>query len=194
MIPGSTTDTPSLLLVGWDGADWPIANRLLTEGRLEQLQALTQQGVSGPLQSFAPYLSPMLWNTIATGKEPLEHGVGGFTERNPQSGKVQPLSVHSRKTKAIWNILSQRSLRTDVLAWFASHPAESVNGIVVSEAFGKFTTGPDNAAAGCIAPSQYTEALNACRVAPNDVDPTSSVFSFRSGNKSTWSGTRGRAN
>ena len=96
------------ILVGWDGADWLIAKPLLEAGRLPQLQAMIDNGVSGDLLSMPPYISPMLWNTIATGKHPREHGVSGFVEYNESTHKLEPFQSHQRKCKALWNILSQQ--------------------------------------------------------------------------------------
>jgi len=43
----------------------------------------------------------MLWTSIATGKLPLKHGILGFTEPDPQTGGIRPITNLSRKTKAI---------------------------------------------------------------------------------------------
>ena len=90
---------------------------------------------SGNLATLHPILSPMLWNSIATGKRPDKHGILGFMEPDPQTGGVRPVTSTSRKVKAIWNILTQRGYKTHVLGWFAGHPAEPVNGISVSDLY-----------------------------------------------------------
>ena len=69
------------ILVGWDGADWLIAKPLLDAGRLPQLQAMIDNGVSGDLLSMPPYISPMLWNTIATGKKSKNRKKKEYRER-----------------------------------------------------------------------------------------------------------------
>jgi hypothetical protein len=99
------------------------------------LDAFVNQGVIGNLATLRPILSPMLWNSIATGKRPDKHGILGFMEPDPQTGGVRPTTSTSRKVKAIWNILTQRGYKTHVLGWFAGHPAEPINGISVSDLF-----------------------------------------------------------
>jgi len=77
----------------------------------------------------------MLWNSIATGMRPDKHGILGFTEPAPKTGGIRPVTSTSRKVKAIWNILTQRGYKTHMLGWFASHPAEPINGISVSDLY-----------------------------------------------------------
>jgi predicted AlkP superfamily phosphohydrolase/phosphomutase/tetratricopeptide (TPR) repeat protein len=124
-----------VLLIGWDAADWKLINPLLDQGLMPTLDDFVNHGVMGNLATLRPILSPMLWNSIATGKRPHKHGILGFMEPDPQTGGVRPTTSTSRKVKAIWNILTQRGYKTHVLGWFAGHPAEPINGISVSDLF-----------------------------------------------------------
>jgi predicted AlkP superfamily phosphohydrolase/phosphomutase/tetratricopeptide (TPR) repeat protein len=124
-----------VLLIGWDAADWKIANPLIDRGLMPTLDDFVNHGVIGNLATLRPILSPMLWNSIATGKRPDKHGIWGFMEPDPQTGGVRPVTSTSRKVKAIWNILTQRGYKAHVLGWFAGHPAEPINGISVSDLF-----------------------------------------------------------
>jgi predicted AlkP superfamily phosphohydrolase/phosphomutase/tetratricopeptide (TPR) repeat protein len=154
--------TPKVLLLGWDAADWEHIQPLLEQGQLPALQRLIENGVHGNLATLQPILSPMLWNSIATGKQPWKHGVHGFIEPDPHNGGARPWSSHSRKAKALWNILTQRGLRTNVINWWASHPAEPVNGCVVSHTFGgtrKDHAGTWKAPSGAIHPADRAAAL-----------------------------------
>jgi predicted AlkP superfamily phosphohydrolase/phosphomutase/tetratricopeptide (TPR) repeat protein len=130
-----------VLLIGWDAADWKIINPLLDHGLMPTLDNFVNHGVIGNLATLRPILSPMLWNSIATGKRPDKHGILGFMEPDPQSGGVRPVTSTSRKVKALWNILTQRGYKTHVLGWFAGHPAEPINGISVSDLF-PYAVGP----------------------------------------------------
>lgn len=121
-----------VLLIGWDAADWRLIHPLIRQGSMPNLAKLMQEGVSGNLMTLDPPLSPMLWTSIATGKYPHKHGVLGFVEPNPRSTNIRPIHVTSRKVKAIWNILMQRSYKVHQVGWWPSHPAEPINGISVS--------------------------------------------------------------
>jgi predicted AlkP superfamily phosphohydrolase/phosphomutase/tetratricopeptide (TPR) repeat protein len=124
-----------VLLIGWDAADWKIINPLLDQGLMPTLEEMVNHGVIGNLATLHPVLSPMLWNSIATGVRPEKHGILGFMEPDPQTGGVRPVTSTSRKVKAIWNILTQRGYKTHVVGWFAGHPAEPINGISVSDLY-----------------------------------------------------------
>lgn len=130
------TASRKLLLLGWDAADWEHIEPLLDAGKLPALRRLIENGVSGNLATLQPILSPMLWNSVATGKQPWKHGVHGFIEPDPHGGGARPWGSRNRTGKALWNILTQRGLRTNVINWWASHPAEPVNGCIVSNTFG----------------------------------------------------------
>ncbi len=162
-----------VLLVGWDGADWKIASPLMDAGELPQLANLVAHGASGPLASLPPYLSPMLWNSIATGKYADQHGILGFTTTDPVSGRLAAITSTQRKCKALWNILGEHGLAAHVLGWFASHPAENVTGVCVTEAFprpvAKAADWP--LAAGSIHPPELADEFAGLRLRPEDVSP-----------------------
>ena len=122
-----------VILLGWDAADWQIIEPLMNAGHMPALQKLVANGTSGNISTLQPPLSPMLWNSIATGKSAAKHGILGFVEPRADGSGVQPVTSTSRKTKAIWNIASQNGLSSTVVGWFASHPAEPVNGTIVSD-------------------------------------------------------------
>jgi tetratricopeptide (TPR) repeat protein len=124
-----------VLLIGWDAADWKIASPLIDSGLMPALDEMISHGVMGNIATLQPILSPMLWNSIATGKRAHKHGIHGFMEPDPHSGGIRPVSSTSRKVKALWNILTQRGYKTHVLGWFAGHPAEPINGIAVSDLY-----------------------------------------------------------
>jgi predicted AlkP superfamily phosphohydrolase/phosphomutase/Flp pilus assembly protein TadD len=161
-----------VLLIGWDAADWKIANPLLDQGLMPTLDDFVNHGVMGNLATLRPILSPMLWNSIATGKRPDKHGILGFMEPDPQTGGVRPTTSTSRKVKAIWNILTQRGYKTHVLGWFAGHPAEPVNGISVSDLF-PYAVGPLGKEwplpAGAVHPESMRETFANLRMHPAEV-------------------------
>ncbi len=125
---------PRVLLIGWDAADWEMIDPLMEKGLMPNLKAFLEKGVRGDVATLLPILSPILWNSIATGKTADKHDILGFLEPDGKGG-IRPVSSTSRKCKAIWNIASQEGLRACVVGWFASHPAERINGAVVTDRF-----------------------------------------------------------
>jgi predicted AlkP superfamily phosphohydrolase/phosphomutase/Flp pilus assembly protein TadD len=121
-----------LLIVGWDAADWILIDRLFAAGKLPNLRRLVEAGTRADLGTLEPKLSPLLWTSIATGKTADKHGVLNFVEPKPDGSGLQVSSSTTRKTKALWNILSQNGIATNVVGWYASHPAEPIRGGVVT--------------------------------------------------------------
>jgi predicted AlkP superfamily phosphohydrolase/phosphomutase/tetratricopeptide (TPR) repeat protein len=121
-----------LLIVGWDAADWMLINRLFAAGKMPVLRRLVEAGCRADLGTLEPKLSPLLWSSIATGKTADKHGILNFVEPKPEGGGLRVSTSTSRKTKALWNMLSQRGLETRVVGWYASHPAEPIRGSVVT--------------------------------------------------------------
>ncbi|HET6373154.1 MAG TPA: alkaline phosphatase family protein, partial [Candidatus Polarisedimenticolia bacterium] len=122
-----------VVLIGLDGADWQLIDPLIQEGRLPVLASLKRRGAWGHLRSFEPILSPLLWTTAATGKRPDEHGIVDFLVADPTTGERSPITSASRRVRALWNIFSERGLSADVVAWWATWPAETINGRMISD-------------------------------------------------------------
>ncbi|OAI51352.1 hypothetical protein AYO44_00650 [Planctomycetaceae bacterium SCGC AG-212-F19] len=122
-----------VLLIGWDAADWKVIHPLLDAGKMPNLERLVAQGTMGQIATLHPPLSPMLWTSIGTGKRPFQHGIHGFTEPTPDGIGIQPVTNLSRRCKAVWNILNQSGLRSIVVGWWPSHPAEPLDGVMVSD-------------------------------------------------------------
>jgi len=161
-----------VLVVGWDGADWLMIRPLLEAGRLPNLARLVEGGVSGDLRSEHPLLSPLLWTTIATGKPVTEHGIADFLATDPATGRPVPVSSTLRKVHALWSILSAFDLSADVVAWWATWPAEPVRGTLVSDrvAYQLFDLGDaSDGAAGNVYPESAWEWVEDELVAAEEV-------------------------
>lgn len=162
-----------LLLIGWDGADWQIINPLLERGEMPALERIISQGVMGNFASMNPMISPMLWTTMATGRPPYQHGICAFYEPDPESERgVRLVSSTSRKCKAFWNILSQQRLKVHTVGWFASHPAEPINGVCISEHFAKPIGLMEKGwpiLKGSVSPAELASELSELRLHPQEI-------------------------
>jgi tetratricopeptide (TPR) repeat protein len=162
-----------VLLVGWDAADWKVINPLMERGYMPAFSGLINRGVMADMETLQPVLSPMLWNSIATGKRADEHGILGFTEVDPAGGNVRPVTSTSRRVKALWNILSQEGFRSNVVSWFGGHPAEPIRGACVSDAYARGFPpkgDPWPIMPGTVWPERLAEALTDLRIHPGDID------------------------
>jgi len=156
-----SSDKQRVVLIGWDAADWEHIDPLLDQGQLPNLERLINGGTMGNLATMQPILSPMLWNTIATGKLPDAHGIHGFMEPDEVNNGARPVTSVSRKVKAIWNILSQSGYRSNVVGWWASYPAEKIDGRVVTQSIksAKRSDGTVDLPAGAVHPAELTEEV-----------------------------------
>lgn len=100
---------------------------------MPELARLLNEGSSGPLRTEQPPLSPLLWTTMLTGRGPLEHGILDFTRFDPTTGQRQPITSAERRVPAVWNIASAAKRTVGVFGLWATHPAEPVNGTLVSD-------------------------------------------------------------
>jgi tetratricopeptide (TPR) repeat protein len=126
--------SPSRLVVlGFDGMDPQTVDLLMSEGALPNFAKLRQDGAYGRLLSSQPLLSPVVWTTIATGKTPEEHHIGHFVAVNEETGEPLPVTSQMRQVKAIWNIFSDAGRKVGVVGYWATWPAETVNGAIVSD-------------------------------------------------------------
>jgi hypothetical protein len=150
-----------LLVIGLDGADWDLMEPLLARGEMPNIAALRARGAWGRLRTFRPTLSPVVWTTMVTGKPPAQHGVTSFLvtrlagvdnplpELRPVHGAgfaalcewlrahgriaEGPVTSSVRRVPAFWNLATLHGSRVSVLNWWATWPAETVLGHVVSE-------------------------------------------------------------
>ncbi len=161
-------------LVGWDAADWKVIRPLIDAGKMPNVRRLIENGATGAIATLHPPLSPMLWTSIATGMRPFQHGIHGFTEPTADGRSVRPVTNLSRKTKAIWNILNQNDLRSIVIGWWPSFPAEPIHGVMVSDHFHR-ATGPIGAgwplAPHAVHPPELAKTLADLRIHPDQLTP-----------------------
>ena len=160
------------LLIGWDAADWKVIEPLIKQGKMPALESLMKEGVYGKLKTLDPPLSPMLWTSIATGFRADKHGIGGFVEPTPNGDSLRPVSSTSRKVKAIWNIFNQEGLKSNVVAWWPSNPAEPINGVMVSNLYqlaNKPIDEPWEMPNGTVHPAELAETMKEFRVHPHEI-------------------------
>jgi len=119
-----------VLLIGFDGGEWSVIEDLWSRGDLPTLKRLVSEGAHAPLGTTYGS-SPVIWTTVATGHVPEVHGITGFVVATDE-GDV-PVSSEMRKVPAIWNLTSTAGLKTNVVGYWGSWPAEEVNGVNVSE-------------------------------------------------------------
>lgn len=93
-----TEDRRRVILLGVDGTEWAVLNRLVSQNRLPNFARLLDSSARSPLATLWPTYSPIIWTTIATGVGESSHGIRDFTElaipgltRNVQRFHTRPV-------------------------------------------------------------------------------------------------------
>ncbi len=120
------------LILGIDGASWPLVERWVAEGKLPNIGALLNSGVSGPLTSTTPPYSPPAWSTFMTGCNPGRHGIYDFVAYRGGSYRPSLISGGHRAVPTIWRLLSEAGIRVGVVNVPFTYPPEPVNGFMIS--------------------------------------------------------------
>ena len=101
-----------------DGADWELLSELADDGRIPNIKALAQGGVTATMQSIQPTVSPLVWTTAATGLTPDRHGVIDFVD----STRKRPADSFMRRSPAVWDIAEAFGRHAQVVNWWTAWP------------------------------------------------------------------------
>ena len=155
-----------VLVIGLDGVTFDLLGPWIDAGELPNLQRLMQQGAWGKLRSTLPPISSSSWSSFATGVNPGKHGLVDFVFPGSDSYKVSMVNATSRKTKALWNWLSDAGKKVGLLGIPTTYPPEPVDGFMVS---GFLSPGPDSDWAFPLELKQEIQSeLGEFQLAPNE--------------------------
>ena len=145
-----------VIVLGLDGLDPVLAERLMDEGKLPNLAQLRASGSYHRLRTTFPALSPVAWSTFATGVSPAKHNIFDFLDRDLRtcmprlsSARVgKPLRVLKvgryriplsriplelrRKSRPFWSILGERGVDCTILRVPVTFPPETFAGRLLS--------------------------------------------------------------
>ena len=154
----SANSNAKVFLFAVDGAEWGIIDSLIAEGKMPVTAKLIEKGTRAEIESLPTLKSPLIWTSMATGKVPEKHGIldfGSFQFPIMKNSFINypdgigfyrlvytimpkcdmPVTSTTRKVEAIWDILSMADKTVGVVGWWATWPADSVNGMMVSDRF-----------------------------------------------------------
>jgi hypothetical protein len=155
-------------VLGIDGLERRMAEQRVALGEMPHLQGLLARGARARLRAEPEQVPAIVWTTIATGRGPEAHGIQSTGARRlagmrtpvalgdegPFSAALaaaadlfrithaQPATAVLRGVKAFWSVASEKGLRVGVVNWWATWPAQPVNGYLVTDrAFFKLEKG-----------------------------------------------------
>lgn len=148
--------TDRFVVLGLDGLEPTITEKLLAEGKLPNLKKLKEQGAYSKIQTTFPALSPVAWSTFATGVNPGRHDIFDFLQRDLRlylprlsSSEVRgakrtlkigkyhiplgkPTVRFLRRSQSFWKILGKNGIYSHVLRVPITFPPEKFNGAMLS--------------------------------------------------------------
>lgn len=148
-----------VVLLAVDGATYELLTSMIEKAPMAHVKRLIEDGAFGPIEHAASEI-PSYWTSVITGMAPDDHGIDSFENpwihglKSPifiQSKRVafyevfkdvmpafklahrSPLSVLFRRSKALWDLLSEKGQKVAVVNWWATWPALEIHGSLVSE-------------------------------------------------------------
>jgi len=109
---------------------------------------LKERGHFKALETINPTQSPVVWSSIASGKNPGHHGVFDFIKRDPSSylpelsivqfnklnvmGKKSKMFSPVRRGETFWNIASAHNIPVKVIRWPLTLPCDEIKGAMLA--------------------------------------------------------------
>lgn len=121
-----------LLVIGLDGAPYPLVQAWSAAGYLPNLSRLIANGSFGVLRSTIPVHSPTAWASFITGLNPGKHGVFDFVRREADSYHLRTVRASQIEGTSLWRLLSQQGYQVGVMNVPMTYPPEPVNGFLIS--------------------------------------------------------------
>jgi predicted AlkP superfamily phosphohydrolase/phosphomutase len=151
--PSRAAPTQRIYILGFDGMDPDVVDRLIAQGKLPNLALMKRHGAMRRLGTTNPAQSPVAWSSFSTGMNPGKTRIYDFLRRNPDTyfpdfstvsverGKFAmgflptkaPRITNNRKGTTFWQIASRHGVKTVVLEAPIDFPPEELqNGVLLS--------------------------------------------------------------
>ena len=135
-----------VIVLGFDGLDYELTQRLMSEGRMPNFSRLAASGGFAPLETSVPPQSPVAWSNFITGMDSGGHGIYDFVHRDPETmlpylstsktedaGKVLHLGKYEiplsggevellRHGTPFWEVLEDHNVETTIIRIPANFP------------------------------------------------------------------------
>ena len=136
-----------VIVIGLDGLEPAIVERLLSQNELPNLQRIRTSGHYGRVRTTYPAQTPVAWSSFVTGTNPGGHGIFDFISRDPntympdialnrferpKSVLALPKVVNRRQGAPVWQHLSKAGVPSVVLRCPVTFPAENLLGKMIS--------------------------------------------------------------
>lgn len=120
-------------VLGIDGLPFTLVHKLIDEGVMPNFkQLLAGPGQLSQLHVTVPDFSCVSWTSFYTGVNPGKHGIYGFTDFDPQTGKPYTPNALDCKVAPLWHRVGEAGGRSVVLNLPNTYPAQPLRGKMIS--------------------------------------------------------------
>lgn len=144
------------IVLGFDGMDPDVSERMMAEGRMPNLARLREMGTGTRLRTTYPAISPVAWSSFMTGVNPGKHNIYDFLARDRDHylpflssaeirgpsrtvkiGKYtiplgKPRIRGMRRGTPFWHLLGKAGIFCSVIRVPATFPPEKFDGVLLS--------------------------------------------------------------
>lgn len=131
-----------VIVLGLDGLEPTILERMLAAGRMPNLARLTGGNGVQRLATTCPAQTPVAWSTFATGTNPGGHGIFDFVHRDPatyqpsfalntyerKNAFLPPRAVNLRRGETVWEVLTRAGIESVILRCPCTYPPKELKG------------------------------------------------------------------
>jgi predicted AlkP superfamily phosphohydrolase/phosphomutase len=131
-----------VIVVGLDGFEPSIVERLLRSRELPSLKAVSERGGYSRLRTTFPAQTPVAWSTFATGVNPGGHGIFDFVRRDPRTylpdismtryeqknAFLPPKAVNLRRGAPMWDALAAAGIPSTIVRCPCTYPPDNMRG------------------------------------------------------------------
>lgn len=121
------------VLIGWDGATFPILNSLMEDGYMPFLKDFIDRGFRAKLLSTPNPLTPPAWISMITGRSTGHHGIYEFVRWEERKGDFYFTLYNSSDIlcETLWSMASRQGLKVTHLNFPMMAPPKPINGSAI---------------------------------------------------------------
>ena len=105
----------NMLVIGIDGACWPLIIKMIDAGELPNIKNLRENGVWGDMKSCIPPITYPAWKCYSTGKNPGKLGVFWWEYLDIEKQRSIIPNSQSFNSKEVWDYLNEYNIKTGII-------------------------------------------------------------------------------
>lgn len=122
-----------MIVLGLDGATFSLIEPWVESGHLPTFEHLLEESVHGKLESTVPEITVPAWPAFATGREPPDFDMYGFTHFNRET-RENDLSHDEFIPGKMWDVIDDQGGTSVVFNIPGSYPWQAIDGTIIAAA------------------------------------------------------------